>query len=380
MAKIHWKIRGCARRLIERIRFQIFIIKLTIRSFFYNEFADMYYVGDTLMEPMFWFVDHFTKVLGPICVVGVILLMTSIIVIAYAIGLPFWYHQGWLPLIPLLIIGHWLLINVIFHYYMAYVTSPGHPPQGALIPEAASICKKCIAPKPPRAHHCSVCDCCILKMDHHCPWLDNCVGHFNHRHFFMFCIYVWLGVCFVMVFGLPVAWVHFMGESETSVPVNSSKIPSTTDDMVSKAVVTESIQAMNETTSNSTWKRSWSETVYHSCIVYAALLCFAVFVAVGGLIAWHARLISRGETSIEGHINKKERIRYSKEGKVYKNPYNFGRRQNWKNFLGLHHGRNWRHVIFPSAHKPEDNGLQWHTQAELKWLDDKIWKKEMSKS
>jgi Uncharacterized protein containing DHHC-type Zn finger len=40
--------------------------------------------------------------------------------------------------------------------------------QGALIPEAASICKKCIAPKPPRTHHCSVCNKCILKMDHHC--------------------------------------------------------------------------------------------------------------------------------------------------------------------------------------------------------------------
>lgn len=40
--------------------------------------------------------------------------------------------------------------------------------QGTLIPEAASICKKCIAPKPPRTHHCSVCNKCILKMDHHC--------------------------------------------------------------------------------------------------------------------------------------------------------------------------------------------------------------------
>ena len=36
------------------------------------------------------------------------------------------------------------------------------------VPEVVSICKKCISPKPPRAHHCSVCGKCILKMDHHC--------------------------------------------------------------------------------------------------------------------------------------------------------------------------------------------------------------------
>jgi palmitoyltransferase len=32
------------------------------------------------------------------------------------------------------------------------------------------ICEKCFMIKPDRAHHCSVCDSCVLKMDHHCPW------------------------------------------------------------------------------------------------------------------------------------------------------------------------------------------------------------------
>uniref|UniRef100_A0A6P7GY48 Palmitoyltransferase n=1 Tax=Diabrotica virgifera virgifera TaxID=50390 RepID=A0A6P7GY48_DIAVI len=51
---------------------------------------------------------------------------------------------------------------------MAVVTLPGYPPQDELIQEAVSICKKCISPKPPRTHHCSACNRCILKMDHHC--------------------------------------------------------------------------------------------------------------------------------------------------------------------------------------------------------------------
>ena len=35
------------------------------------------------------------------------------------------------------------------------------------------FCKKCNKPRPLRAHHCSTCDRCIMKMDHHCPWVFN---------------------------------------------------------------------------------------------------------------------------------------------------------------------------------------------------------------
>lgn len=42
----------------------------------------------------------------------------------------------------------------------------------------------------------------------------------------------------------------------------------------------------------------------------------SVALALGALTLWHATLITRGETSIERHINRKERQRLQKKGKV----------------------------------------------------------------
>lgn len=147
---------------------QWMLLTLTVKSLFGNEDMDNGYIADTLMEPMFWFVDHFTESLGPVFVVLVVITLFIFVSIAYVIGVPFWFEKSYFVTMIALFLGNWILVNVSFNYYMALVTGPGHPPEKVLIKEVASICKKCISPKPPRAHHCSVCNKCILKMDHHC--------------------------------------------------------------------------------------------------------------------------------------------------------------------------------------------------------------------
>lgn len=101
----------------------------------------------------------------------------------------------------------------MYSHFAAMTTDPGSVPRSALpladddqeFDQEANekivgtkfrkYCKRCKSFKPIRAHHCSICSRCIVKMDHHCPWVNNCIGVGNHKLFLLFIFWVCV-VCF----------------------------------------------------------------------------------------------------------------------------------------------------------------------------------------
>lgn len=95
-------------------------------------------------------------------------------------------------------------------------------------------------------------------------------------------------------------------------------------------------------------------------VFYVLVFVFLATIIALSYLGWtHGRNILMGRTSIEVYINASERRRYAEVGAVYADPYDFGASENRRVFLGLNvPGRSfWRHVLWPSAHPPDGDGL-----------------------
>ncbi|KAJ5122369.1 Zinc finger DHHC-type palmitoyltransferase [Penicillium atrosanguineum] len=122
---------------------------------------------------------------------------------------------------------------------------------------SSRYCKKCQCPKPDRAHHCSTCKRCVLKMDHHCPWLATCVGLHNYKAFLLFLIYTCL-----------FCWVDF-----------------------AVAATWTWTEVLNDT--------QYMDTYLPINVVLLAILGGIIGLVLTGFTAWHISLAVRGTTTIE---------------------------------------------------------------------------------
>ncbi|XP_010780705.1 palmitoyltransferase ZDHHC16A isoform X1 [Notothenia coriiceps] len=332
-------------------------IRLLVQSFYFNSLTDSDVVFDSVFEPVFWTVDYITRWFGTVFVFLVVFLTSSILAIAYLFVLPMvfrTYSTAWITWH--VCYGHWNLVMIVFNYYKATMTSPGYPPTVKNDRPFVSVCKKCIIPKPARTHHCGICNRCILRMDHHCPWLNNCVGHLNHRYFFNFCLFMTMGCVFCSFSGRNLFLDAYNAiERFKHTDVEKPGVPVT-----GMGVLIGLLPPGQTNYQTAAPPYTFKDKMINKSIIYMWVLTSTVAVALGALTCWHAVLISRGETSIERHLNHREKERMEKRGRVYKNPFDYGRLNNWKVFFGVQKRSHWlTRVLLPSGHTPPGDGLTW---------------------
>lgn len=244
----------------------------------------------------------------------------------------------------------------------AKAASAGSSSSGSGSSRAPPPCRKCGGPKPPRTHHCHVCNACVLKMDHHCPWLNNCVGWRNYPYFVRLLVYMWAGCTFAAVLA---AWPFWNGSgssgskwqaAQDAVALSNAAAPpgeSDADASVRKRAVMLAAHAAAAASSSGFFTTD-------SRMQLTFIICLSVGIAVGGLMSWHLYLVSTNQTSIEFMANRSAAAagRNGLRASVFRNRFDLGWRRNWESVFGPGPVYMW---LLPRYRLPPGDGVSFDT-------------------
>ena len=191
-------------------------------------------IFDKLLYVSEGFYNKIIRNISPFFTISICNLVLFSFCLLHRFLLPYWYiNCGFFYYIIAKIFSFFHVFYILINYTLSCITKPGslddfkhstyykkHNPyitnelsfnhlpkkQGSYL---IDFCNKCNENKPIRAHHCSLCGICVLKMDHHCPWINNCIGLNNHRFFVLFITHLCLFCLFIIVINVPVAYSYF---------------------------------------------------------------------------------------------------------------------------------------------------------------------------
>ena len=182
-------------------------------------------------------------------------------------------------------------------------------------------CHRCGRVKPPRAHHCSSCETCVLKMDHHCPWMGSCVGLRNHGHFVRFLVFVTL-TC-LSTLACHVLWVY-----------DEYVLFGTQDPMVLSA----------------DWRLVTS--------IFTGVLLIGIIFLVGSLAGYHIYNITLNKTTIEAM--EEERLRKQLHNLPIRQSYRFPYTLDaWFENIKVTMGRRWYLYPIPWPYDQSSDGYMY---------------------
>jgi len=261
-------------------------------------------------------------------------------------------------------LGLFFVLNIMFNHQSCVWISPGFAPLAVSkypsdlqhIPsfhykhdpelksnEIIRYCNNCRTYKPWRAHHCSICKRCVLRMDHHCPWMWNCVGYANYRYFFMFLFYLWAGTLFYIYFGYyrllqlyrigrcPYPFVPFFFCAFHRVPRNYDN---------------------NNNANNNNANENDTEV-----FMFTYFLCIGICIVMTGFLAWHAYLLGTNQTTIESINNLSAHVRsYRRFQNLSKKKFLYHLGSISANIQSVF-GKQWYLALLPIWTQPLGNGF-----------------------